>query len=623
MCGIFFGIDSKNEKEEIKEIINDIYKTKERGPDNTIIKNEKYNNEEIIMGFHRLAINGLDNISDQPMILKKYKDITLMCNGEIYNYKDITKKENIKLETNSDCEIITHLYKKYDINETIKRLDGVYAFVIMDKEKEKIYYSRDNIGVRPLYYIKTKEKMYISSDMNNLIRIATENKIEIKHVLPNKYYIYDMKTKELEIKEKEFNLEKIKQKKIDEKLKEYIEKKYNENYKEKIKNNNIDLSDNEIYENFITLLLPICSNIRVLLFKAVYKRIILLDKNVKFGCLLSGGLDSSLIISIINTLLLAIKEEKIKNINDITDNLINQLCIKYYDNKGLKEKYKSPDYNCFTIGMENSTDIKYSKLVVEHLKLNHKIYNVTNTELLNNIPNTIKNITSYDITSIRASNPNFLMCKYINENYDIKVLFSGEGSDELTGGYLYLKNSPTNNDFNNECLSLLKNLYLFDVLRSDRCISNNNLEARVPFLDLDFIQYYLTIPSCLRNPKFLSCEKFLLRYSFSYLNLLPFDVLWRTKEAFSDGVSSTSNSWFNIIQSHIDNIISDNDLHYYSSLYPNLNIFSKEQVYYLNIFNSFFPNQTGILPFYWLPKWSNSLDPSARTLSIYNDSDQN
>jgi asparagine synthase (glutamine-hydrolysing) len=282
--------------------------------------------------------------------------------------------------------------------------------------------------------------------------------------------------------------------------------------------------------------------------------------------------------------------------------------------------------------MNNSTDIFYSKSVANHLHINHHIHNITNTELLDNLSNTIKNISSYDTTTIRASNPNYLICDYINKNFtkninsnnkfNIKVLFSGEGSDEISGGYLYLKNSPDSSSFNNECLNLVNNLYLFDVLRSDKCISNNNIEARVPFLDLDFIKYYFTIPTILRNPKFLHCEKFLLRYSFSHLNILPFNVLWRTKEAFSDGVSSTSDSWFSIIQNHVSSIISDDELNYYKLLYPHINIFSKEQVYYLKIYLSYFPNHTHLLPFYWLPKWSNTLEPSARALNVYNNDDQ-
>lgn len=693
MCGIFYGQDDNI---DYNFVIQQLYKSKYRGPDNTNIITKKYtihNDKEIytldtIMGFHRLSINGVDEISNQPIILKKYQHIILMCNGEIYNYKDINKKENFDLYTNSDCEIIIHLYNKYGINKTIDMLDGVYAFVLIDKNNNEIYFTRDNIGVRPLYYIygknmdsgsheskiilnseKSKRKsnlcetddgnsqvikmdqqernmksmtLYISSDMNSLISISTKIKTKILHVLPKKCYNYNYNTKCLKIYKKNYDINNISESKlfdmIDDKNKISdildINKYIYDKFYTKINFKNFITTDNKLKVDFTILsnvIDNICSNIRVLLFKSVYKRL-LVDKNIEIACLLSGGLDSSLITSIVKILLLANKDKEIKNVNCITDKKIHQLCNKYIDVDGVKSKYHNYlSLNCFTIGMHNSTDIYYSKSVANHLHVNHYIHNIDNQHLLNNLSNTIKNISSYDTTTIRASNPNLLICDYINKHFtkninnndnNIKVLFSGEGSDEVVGGYLYLKNSPDLHSFKNECLNLVNNLYLFDVLRCDKCISNNNLEARVPFLDLDFINYYLSIPAILRNPKFLHCEKFLLRYSFSHLNILPFNVLWRTKEAFSDGVSSIDNSWYSIIQKHVDDIISDDEFNTYKYSYPHINLFSKEQVYFLKIFLDYFPNHTHILPFYWLPKWSNTLEPSARALNVYNNNDQ-
>ena len=174
-------------------------------------------------------------------------------------------------------------------------------------------------------------------------------------------------------------------------------------------------------------------------------------------------------------------------------------------------------------------------------------------------------------------------------------------------------------EFDKECRNLLKDIYNYDVLRSDKSISSNGLEPRTPFLDKSFVEYYLSIPKHIRY--FLGqnkCEKHFIRNTVDILdnNLLPKEVLWRTKEAFSDGVSSRDDSLFSIIQKHVEDMDLDLDKHNYTHNPPT----TKEQLYYRNLFEEYYPNKSELIPYYWMPKFIEATDPSARTLDIYIES---
>ena len=189
----------------------------------------------------------------------------------------------------------------------------------------------------------------------------------------------------------------------------------------------------------------------------------------------------------------------------------------------------------FSIGLPNSEDLKYAKIVANHIDSDHHEIILTEDDFFNAIPEVIHKIESYDTTTVRASVGNYLIAKYISEMSDCKVIFNGDGADELMGGYLYFKYAPDEKSFDEECKRLLSDIHIFDVLRSDRSISSNGLEARTPFLDKDWVNYYLSLSKSLRYKTTVEkCEKYIIRKSFSHVepNLLPDKILWRTKEAF-------------------------------------------------------------------------------------------
>jgi asparagine synthase (glutamine-hydrolysing) len=332
------------------------------------------------------------------------------------------------------------------------------------------------------------------------------------------------------------------------------------------------------------------SQISYFLETAVNKRCLCTERPI--ACLLSGGLDSSLIAALVN---------------------------KYYKDNHFNKKLET-----YSIGLAGSEDLKYAKIVAEYLETDHTEIIVTEKEMFEIIPEVIQAIESYDTTTVRASIGNYLIGKYISKNSQAKVIFNGDGSDELFGGYLYMNKCPDPIEFDKETRRLLKDIHLFDVLRSDKSISSNGLEPRTPFLDKSFVNCILSLPPSFRQHSFHNnMEKYILRNSFTKENfpiwvddykltqLLPDEILWRRKEAFSDGVTNKGRSLFTIIQEQISETIPSPD----GSKFP-VNIVS-EKFYYNNLFSDFFPNCGHILPYLWMPKYTDATDPSARTLDIY------
>jgi len=569
MCGIFLLLNHSLNSSDLSQQQNYInyidmmfMKGRNRGPENSKLKVIDNNT---IFGFHRLAINGLDDESNQPLHIN---DCILICNGEIYNYKNLFDIINIDPTTNSDCEIIIHTYLKYGIDQTLVMLDGVFAFALYDTKKDLLFVARDPYGVRPLFfhkYVIDKQvpQYSFASDLkclphkkNGNPNINNTSQLAPGYVLKfNKYDSMNFKTNNWFIyKNKQYHI--------------------------------CNFSYNFLSYNFTNkeMFLP---NISKYLEIAVMKRCITTERPV--ACLLSGGLDSSLITALVANY---IQQHKLQN-----------------------------TLETFSIGLMGAPDLKYAKIVADYLGTKHTEVIVTEEQMFEAIPEVIYAVETYDVTTIRASIGNYLIAKYISKNSDAKVIFNGDGSDELFGGYLYMKNCPDDIEFDIETRRLLENISFYDVLRSDKSISSNGLEPRTPFLDKTFVNYVLSIPSHIRNHNNINvCEKYLLRYAFDskhFLNykekqLLPDEILWRSKEAFSDGVSSCSRSLFEILQNRISQHLNS------ESFPPNI---ETEKFYYKTIFDEHFPFCNDIIPGYWMPKYTTSVsnDPSARTLQHYNN----
>ena len=571
MCGIFALLNQISSNPISYDQINsEFMRGTSRGPEFSILENVSI---DLKFGFHRLAINGLNKESNQPI---KYNNITLICNGEIYNYKELYKSLKITPTTNSDCEVIIHCYLQFGIEYTLQMLDGVFSFALLDNDPEntKLFIARDPYGVRPLYILENTKKtdiMCFASEMKMMYKFIdifnnnnTDNNYVINYFKPGTYSCLYYPNKILSKWEYNF------------KNKIYFKQGFSTNSTFSKKNlNNIFMDINYYFTD------------------AVHKRCSNTDRPV--ACLLSGGLDSSLVCALV---------------------------CKYF-----RKIHPNKIIETFSIGIKGSEDLKYSKQVANFLNTQHTNIELTKEQFIAAIPEVICAIESYDTTTIRASIGNYLVSKYIKENSTAKVIFNGDGSDELFGGYLYFNHAYNSIQFDNECRRLLDNIYMFDVLRSDKSISSNGLEPRTPFLDRQFTQYILSLSPTIRHKggllmddsySFRYMEKFLLRQAFNDEDnpILPYDVLWRTKEAFSDGVTNKRESISEIVEEHLVNFdFSEIDNNIYTHNPP----ITKEQKYYRYLFEKFFKGQGHILPYFWMPRFIDATDPSARTLDVYKE----
>ena len=323
----------------------------------------------------------------------------------------------------------------------------------------------------------------------------------------------------------------------------------------------------------------ICTNIREKLIAGVEKRLI---ADAKVGFLLSGGLDSSLVCAI-------------------------------------AAKKSSKPIKTFAIGMtEDAIDLKYAKEVADYIGSDHTEIYMTPEDVLNSLEDVIHLLGTFDITTIRASMGMYLLCKAIHEQTDIRVLLTGEISDELFG-YKYTDFAPNAKEFQEESKKRIRELYMYDVLRADRCISVNSLEARVPFGDLDFVEYVMSIDPELKLNKY-NKGKYLLRHAFEG-DYLPHDILYREKAAFSDAVG---HSMVDYLKEYAEKMYTDEEFKSLSATYTHAKPFTKESLLYREIFEKYYPGQGEMIVDFWMPnkswKGCNVNDPSARALSNYGDS---
>jgi len=552
MCGIF-ALLSRNyaSKYKLSELFRNFALIQGRGPDCSKLCCSI--TDSLLFGFHRLAINDLSIRGDQPLTLSTDGgDLHLMCNGEIYNHVALQEEFGFETHSDSDCEIILHLYKELgDIQQVAARLDGVFAFTLYDPRSDTLFAARDPIGVRPLFigYDDANEGIVLSSESKASIAL-----VDRVHQFPPgstwsskapqqfdqwwtlKNVMYPTTTTESESEDG---------------TKKMI------------------CSEQEALDV-----------IRDDLVEGTKKRLM---SDRKIATFLSGGLDSSLITALVN-------------------------------------RYNPYTINTYSVGMKGATDFKYAEMVAEHLKTNHHEVVFTPEEGIEALERVIYALETYDVTTIRASVGMYLMSEHIRHYADDKVIYSGEGADEVTQGYLYFHNAPSEKESSLDSLRLVERLHFFDVKRVDRTVSTHGLEVRVPFLDKKFVTDFFRIDPKLRAPSYRGIEKYLVRKAFDGEDILPSEVLWRTKEALSDGVSSLEEPWHVLLGRHVDSVVRDEEFERECSKYAQIgngNVpIHKEAYYYRKLYEKHFGGHD-LIPDYWMPQWSDAKDPSARTIGKY------
>ena len=323
-----------------------------------------------------------------------------------------------------------------------------------------------------------------------------------------------------------------------------------------------------------------CATIREKLIAGVEKRLV---ADAKVGFLLSGGLDSSLVCAI-------------------------------------AQRKSDEPIRTYAIGMsEDAIDLKYARQAAEFIGSEHTEVFMTPDEVISSLETVIALLGTFDITTIRASMGMYLVCKAIHERTDVRVLLTGEISDELFG-YKYTDFAPSAAEFQAEAVKRLRELHMYDVLRADRCISVNSLEARVPFGDLDFVKYVMALDPALKMNTY-GKGKYLLRKAFDGLGYLPDEILWREKAAFSDAVG---HSMVDYLKQYAETRYTDAQFKRRCRKYSHARPFTKESLLYREIFEKYYPGQAEMIVDFWMPNKSwegcDVNDPSARVLSNYGDS---
>ena len=565
MCGIN-GFISNDKIHDFVNLYSSGMLLKSRGPERQSI----YQTDNLFLMFHRLCILNTSNAGDAPFVhIHGNTSYFILCNGEIYNYKDLELIYKLPSYPN-DTSYIYPIFKRIKDNsytlqpiEIFKQLNNAligneYALAMIecvDNKPTNVYLSVDTSSVRPLFYYldDTTGTYSFSSLLKGLTNINNINKKLIKR-LPGGNMIHIDCKKQVSI---------------------------TSSYLEPLKINCIIPS----YENIL--------NIDIV--KKIYTAVkIRCQSDREIGCLLSGGLDSSLVAALATIYL-----------------------------KKHRKKLKT-----FTIGMAGGSDLKYARQVAEYINSDHTEILFTKEEGLAVLEDVIKTTETYDITTIRASVGQYLIGKYISENTNVKVILNGDGADEIHLGYLYFHNLPSDEEGHLDSIRLIDDIHLYDGLRVDRCISHWGLESRLPFLDYNIVNFFKTLHPSIKKPRpspgtSSPCmEKYFIRDSFDkYYSILtpnailPFNILWRTKEAFSDGISNSEDSWYLIVQKYITEYKKGVDV---SKEYKHLPPVSYESRWYRETFENLFGEDvTSIIPYYWLPRFVKSTEPSARTLDIY------
>jgi len=525
-----------------------------------------YCGKTAILAHERLSIVDPQS-GGQPLFSPDRKQI-LAVNGEIYNHREIRQKYAGKYEfqTGSDCEVILALYRDKGL-DLFEELNGIFAFALYDEEKDEFLIGRDPIGVIPLYIGRDKDgKIYVGSELKALEGFCDE----YEPFLPGHYY-----------SSKEGKMVKWYKREWMDKMPEDCSGKTGEiaklSYEESVK---------VIHDEL----------------EAAVKRQLMSD--VPYGVLLSGGLDSSVTSAV---------AEKFASHRVETDG---------------KEKAWWPRLHSFAVGLKGAPDLAKAKLVADHIGTVHHEINYTIQEGLDAIRDVIYFIETYDVTTVRASTPMYLLARVI-KSMGIKMVLSGEGADEVFGGYLYFHKAPDAKEFHEETVRKLGKLYQYDCLRANKSLSAWGVEGRVPFLDKEFLDVAMSL-----NPAHKMCpgtamEKKVVREGFA--DMLPEEVAWRQKEQFSDGVGY---SWIDTLKQITSEAVSDEQMAHAAERFPINTPMNKEEYYYRSIFEEHFPSDSAAksVPheasvacstakaLEWDEAWKNMNEPSGRAVAGVHES---
>ncbi len=525
-----------------------------------------YTGDNAIISHERLSI--VDPFSGKQPLISDDNTIILAANGEIYNHKEIRKEFEGKynFKTQSDCEVIIPLYKAYG-KDFIEKLSGIFAFALYDSKNDVYLIARDEIGVIPLYQGRDKSgRYYVASELK-----ALEGECVSIQEFPNGCYYYS--------KDKE-------------PVRWY--KRSWESY-ENVKN--MPKATNEKGEIINPVIIE---KVRNGLEEAVRKQLM---SDVPYGVLLSGGLDSSIIAAI---------TQKFSKKRIETDS---------------KEAAWWPQLHSFAVGLEGSPDLIAAKKAADYIGTVHHEIHFTIQEALDALPDVIYHIETYDITTVRASTPMYLLARAI-KSMGIKMVLSGEGSDELFGGYLYFHKAPNAQEFHEELVRKMSKLHLYDCLRANKSLMAWGVEGRVPFLDKEFIDIAMNLnPSDKMNIVLPDgsqrIEKWIIRKAFE--DLLPAEICWRQKEQFSDGVGY---NWIDTLKKMTEEKISDAEFARRENRFPINPPKTKEEYYYREIYSSLFPSDSAakVVPqeagvacstqkaLEWDAAWKNMDEPSGRAI---------
>ncbi len=574
MCGIYlyYSLDPITGKRKLLRS-QEFNSLEHRGPDSSQFK--CYNLGTVI-GFKRLAIIDPTDNGMQPFESDCGRFVFMM-NGEIYNYRELKKKYAINLKTNSDCEIALHLFLRIiqngeeyygdkvptlnHLKTLCELLDGEFAFVIYDIKFEKTYYGVDQLRVRPLF-LEIKEKQGNCKESPYYV-LCSEQKA-LPRILDG-VYVKPVESGTVG----SISYHPGTQSLINKTLRYYDISKIPTLIP------NDDVLRNPTLEDYTKL--------RTLFVENVKRK---LNADREYGFLLSGGLDSSL------------------------------TC-------GVAARELSPTrIKTFTVGFDkNASDVIAARKVAKHINSIHTEFIFTFEDGLNILRDVIRINESWDQTTTRASVPMLLCLRAIKKKHpEMAVIYSGEVSDELFMGYLEWLYAPDALSAATHRMERLRDVTFFDGLRADRIITSVGCEGRFPFFGVELFDYVLRCPIQWIAPTFNNGqEKLFLRKAFEGENIIPNEILFRIKNAFSDATSIVGkNSWKQYLIDYAENQITDSRFAYRSALYPTNTPQTKEDMLYREIFDEFgyAPN---CVPYKWLPRWSEGTDSSATALSVFNE----